>query len=78
MTEYIASSELVGRRSRMSRMRWYSSGFRPSSAQGCSTSGVEAAAATVSSARALRLGGHAFTTCFRTDVKNPSPSVEGP
>src|SRR6478736_5399354 len=48
MTEYMASSAAVGRRSRMSRIRWYSSGLRPSSANGCSWSGVAAAASTVS------------------------------
>src|SRR4051794_4725166 len=48
MTEYMASSAAVGRRPRMSRMRWYSSGFRPSSANGCSWSGVAAATSTVS------------------------------
>ena len=48
ITEYIASSQLVGRRSRMSRIRWYSSGFNPSSAHGCSTSGVLVALLTVS------------------------------
>ena len=36
ITEYIASSAAVGRRPRMSRIRWYSSGLRPSSAKGCS------------------------------------------
>ena len=35
MTEYIASSAAVGRRPRMSLIRWYSSGLRPSSAKGC-------------------------------------------
>ena len=39
MTEYIASSLLVGRRPRISRIRAYSSAFRPSSAHGCSRSG---------------------------------------
>src|SRR6478672_7230411 len=48
MTEYMASSAAVGRRPRMSRMRWYSSGLRPSSANGCSWSGVAAATSTVS------------------------------
>jgi hypothetical protein len=32
----------------MSRIRWYSSGFSPSSAHGCSTSGVLVALLTVS------------------------------
>ena len=48
MTEYMASSAVVGRRPRMSRIRRYSSDFRPSSAQGCSSSGVFAASSTVS------------------------------
>src|SRR5215218_3223234 len=48
ITEYMASSQLVGRRPRMSRIRWYSSGFNPSSAHGCSTSGVLVALLTVS------------------------------
>src|SRR3954469_8043375 len=49
MTEYIASSPLVGRRPRMSRMLWYSSGLSPRAAYGCSFSGVAAAFSTVSS-----------------------------
>src|SRR5215204_5415446 len=48
MTLYMASSAVVGRRPRMSRMRAYSSAFSPSSAQGCSSSGVLAAISTVS------------------------------
>jgi hypothetical protein len=48
ITEYIASSELVGRRPRISRMRWYSSGLRPSSAKGCGCSGLCSAWVTVS------------------------------
>jgi len=48
ITEYIASSALVGRRPRMSRMRWYSSSLRPSSSHGCSWSGVAPASPTVS------------------------------
>src|SRR6476469_6525421 len=48
ITEYMASSAAVGRRPRLSRMRWYSSGLRPSSANGCSWSGVAAATSTVS------------------------------
>jgi hypothetical protein len=48
MTEYIASSAAVGRRPRISWMRAYSSALRPSSAQGCSWSGVPEATATVS------------------------------
>src|SRR5919206_296906 len=42
MTEYMASSAVVGRRPRMSRIRAYSSDFRPSSLYGCSRSGVRA------------------------------------
>src|SRR5688572_401015 len=34
ITLYMASSGLVGRRPRMSRIRWYSSSFSPSSDQG--------------------------------------------
>src|SRR6478672_8723537 len=48
MTEYIASSELVGRRPRISRIRAYSSAFRPSSAHGWSRSASAEAIATVS------------------------------
>ena len=48
MTLYIASSELVGRRPRISRIRAYSSALRPRSAHGCSRSGSSAATATVS------------------------------
>src|SRR3954449_13415343 len=53
ITEYIASSELVGRRPRISRIRWYSSAFRPRSAQGCSWLGSSAATATVSSTASI-------------------------
>ncbi|CAM5243388.1 hypothetical protein STENM223S_01208 [Streptomyces tendae] len=53
MTEYMASSAPVGRRPRISTTRSYSSFFRPSSAQGSSTSGVAAACSTVS--RGVRL-----------------------
>src|SRR6478735_145769 len=53
MTEYIASSELVGRRPRISRIFWYSSALRPRSAQGCSWSGSLAATATVSSTASI-------------------------
>src|SRR6476469_7577767 len=53
MTEYMASSLLVGRRPRISRMRWYSSAFSPSSAQGCSWSASSAAMATVSSTASI-------------------------
>src|SRR5690606_23855519 len=48
MTEYMASSPLVGRRPRISRMRAYSSSFRPRAAYGCSRSGVAAAFSTES------------------------------
>src|SRR4051794_17137332 len=48
ITEYMASSPLVGRRPRMSRMRWYSSLLRPSAAYGCSFSGVAIACETES------------------------------
>src|SRR5690606_20934448 len=48
MTEYIASSAEVGRRPSTSRIFWYSSCLRPSSAYGCSTSGLCAANSTVS------------------------------
>src|SRR4051794_28558862 len=44
----MASSPLVGRRPRMSRMRWYSSLLRPSAAYGCSFSGVAIACETES------------------------------
>src|SRR5690606_13577831 len=53
MTEYIASSAFVGRRPRISRMRAYSSGLRPSSSKGCSASGLAAARSTVSYPRAV-------------------------
>src|SRR4051794_40615003 len=48
MTLYIASSELVGRRPRISRIRAYSSALRPRSAHGWSRAGSSAARATVS------------------------------
>src|ERR1041384_5641753 len=48
MTLYIASSELVGRRPRISRIRAYSSALSPRSAHGCSRAGSSAARATVS------------------------------
>ncbi len=57
MTEYIASSPLVGRRPRISRMRAYSSGLRPSAAYGCSRSGVSVAFATVSTTCVVGGGG---------------------
>src|SRR5215216_1253604 len=49
MTEYMASSLLVGRRPRISLIRAYSSAFSPSSAHGCSRSGSFSARPTVSS-----------------------------
>src|ERR1700712_1818051 len=48
MTEYIASSPLVGRRPKIVLIRAYSSDFSPSAAYGCSFSGVAAALATES------------------------------
>src|SRR4249919_2216136 len=48
MTEYIASSDEVGRRPRISLIRVYSPSFSPSSAHGCDCSGVRAAFPTVS------------------------------
>src|SRR4051812_31132129 len=48
MTAYIASSASVGRRPRISRMRAYSSSFKPSSRYGWGCSGVAPALATVS------------------------------
>src|SRR6478736_3350000 len=48
MTEYIASSAIVGRRPMISRMLAYSSPLSPSSDHGWSTSGVRAACSTVS------------------------------
>ena len=50
MTEYIANSEDVGRRPKISLMRAYSSAFNPSSANGCFVSGLVLAIATVSKA----------------------------
>src|SRR4029453_5014480 len=52
MTEYMASSDEVGRRPRISLIRAYSSSFRPSSAHGCDSSGVCAAFPTVSATAA--------------------------
>src|SRR5687767_7387132 len=66
ITEYIASSQLVGRRFRMLRIRWYSSRFSPSSAHGCSTSGVLVALLTVS-----------VLTWIATPVLGGSPVVRG-
>src|SRR4051812_36474903 len=48
ITEYMASSDEVGRRPKISRSWAYSSGLRPSSDHGCWASGVAAASATVS------------------------------
>src|SRR5688572_15585777 len=48
MTEYIASSPLVGRRPRIPRIARYSSSLRPSAPYGCSLSGVAIAFETVS------------------------------
>jgi hypothetical protein len=52
ITEYIASSEEVGRRSRISLIRAYSPSFNPSSAHGCGWSGVWVASPTVSATAA--------------------------
>src|ERR671910_2607651 len=52
MTEYIASSDDVGRRPRIWMILAYSSDFRPGAAQGWATPGVERAFATVSATRA--------------------------
>src|SRR6478736_4567947 len=43
MTEYMASSELVGRRPRIESTRSYSSCFMPSASYGCSIPGLESA-----------------------------------
>src|SRR5690606_15556380 len=48
ITEYMASSPLVGRRPRISRIDWYSSDLSPRATYGCSRSGVAAAFWTVS------------------------------
>src|SRR5687767_15801249 len=48
MTEYMASSDEVGRRPRVSLIRAYSASFSPSSAHGWDSSGVWAAFPTVS------------------------------
>src|SRR5215208_3515738 len=52
MTEYMASSDEVGRRPRISLILAYSSSFRPSSAHGCAWWGVRAASPTVSATAA--------------------------
>src|SRR4249919_4180753 len=52
MTEYMASSDEVGRRPRISLIRAYSPSFSPSSAHGCDCSGVRAAFPTVSATAA--------------------------
>src|SRR6185436_1731906 len=52
MTEYIASSDEVGRRSRISLILAYSSFLSPSSAHGCDCSGVRIALPTVSATAA--------------------------
>src|SRR5215207_6263901 len=56
MTEYMASSDEVGRRPRISLIRAYSPSLRPSSAHGCARSGVRAALPTVSATAATLLG----------------------
>ena len=60
MTEYMASSALVGRRPSSSRMDSYSSALRPSSFQGISLSGIAAASATVSGWAAGIMGSDAM------------------
>ena len=83
MTEYMASSAEVGRRPRISRMLSYSSSLRPSSLHGWVASASVAAASTVSTPTGGRAPvfphdlSHAATR-FRTEVKNASPSVDGP
>src|SRR5215208_6950259 len=52
MTEYMASSDEVGRRPKISLIRAYSSRFRPSAAHGWARPGLERAFATVSATRA--------------------------
>ena len=52
MTEYMASSDEVGRRPRISLIRAYSPSFSPSSAHGCAWSGVRVASPTVSATAA--------------------------
>ena len=74
MTEYMASSAEVGRRPRISRMLSYSSSLRPSSLHGWVAWASVAAASTVSTRAAHA---HAATR-LRTEVKNASPSVDGP
>src|SRR4029453_3416607 len=56
MTEYMASSDEVGRRPKISLIRAYSPSFRPSSAHGCACSGVRAASPTGSATGATLLG----------------------
>src|SRR5215218_5117237 len=52
ITEYMASSDEVGRRPRISMILAYSSRFRPSAAHGWASPGLERAFATVSATRA--------------------------
>src|SRR5215212_8290530 len=52
MTEYMASSDEVGRRPRISMILAYSSRFKPSAAHGWASPGLERAFATVSATRA--------------------------
>jgi hypothetical protein len=53
ITEYMASSPLVGLRPRISRMLRYSLSVSPRAAYGCTLSGVAAAFATVSAAEVV-------------------------
>src|SRR4051794_14947894 len=75
MTLYIASSELVGRRPRISRIRAYSSALRPRSAQGCSRAGSSAARATVSRPVSSPIVAGAGTAAIYR--RPPRPSVSG-
>src|SRR6266571_427937 len=61
MTEYIASSDSVGRRPSSLRIFSYSSSWTPSSAYGCSTSGVRSACPTVSNSAGGATGGASST-----------------
>src|ERR1035438_7905415 len=54
MTEYRASSALVGRRPRVLTIVAYSASVRPSSAKGCGWSGVSRARVTVSAGTLYR------------------------
>src|SRR4051794_34280984 len=66
MTLYMASSDDVGRRPRMSRIRAYSSSFSPSSAYGWGVSGEAVARSTVS-----RRAGAVDGVCTLVTVAGP-------